>query len=100
MVERMNSQIRGLTMATKNANDGIALIRTVENALVEVSGMLQRMRELAVQSANATNSATERAFANNELNQLPARDLSRSRPTPGITVPRYSTAPSRPRLCR
>jgi flagellin len=70
MVERMNSQIRGLTMATKNANDGIALIRTVENALVEVSGMLQRMRELAVQSANATNSATERAFANNELNQL------------------------------
>jgi len=70
MVERMNSQIRGLTMATRNANDGIALIRTVENALVEVSGMLQRMRELAVQSANATNSATERAFANNELNQL------------------------------
>ena len=47
MIERMNSQIRGLTMATKNANDGIALIRTVENALVEVSGMLQRMRELA-----------------------------------------------------
>jgi flagellin len=70
MVERMNSQIRGLTMATKNANDGIALIRTVENALVEVSGMLQRMRELAVQSANATNSATERAFADNELNSL------------------------------
>jgi len=70
MVERMNSQIRGLTMATKNANDGIALIRTVENALVEVSGMLQRMRELSVQSANATVSATERAAANNELNQL------------------------------
>lgn len=70
MVERMNSQIRGLTMATKNANDGIALIRTVENALVEVSGMLQRMRELAVQSANATNSATERSFADNELNSL------------------------------
>ncbi len=70
MVERMNAQVRGLQMATKNANDGIALIRTVENALVEVSGMLQRMRELAVQSANATNSATERAFANNELNSL------------------------------
>ena len=70
MVERMNAQIRGLTMATKNANDGIALLRTVENALVEVSGMLQRMRELAVQSANATNSATERAFADNELNSL------------------------------
>jgi flagellin len=70
MVERMTTQIRGLTMATKNANDGIALIRTVENALVEVSGMLQRMRELAVQASNATNSATERAFADNELNQL------------------------------
>jgi flagellin len=70
MVERMNSQIRGLTMATRNANDGIALIRTAENALVEVSGMLQRMRELAVQAANATNSDTERAFANNEINQL------------------------------
>jgi flagellin len=66
----MNSQIRGLTMATRNANDGIALIRTAENALVEVSGMLQRMRELAVQAANATNSDTERAFANNEINQL------------------------------
>tara|TARA_E500000178_G_scaffold63788_1_gene60725 strand:+ start:222 stop:2060 length:1839 start_codon:yes stop_codon:yes gene_type:complete len=70
MVERMNSQIRGLTMATKNANDGIALIKTAENALVEVSGMLQRMRELAVQSANATNTATERAFADDEITQL------------------------------
>ena len=70
MVERMNTQIRGLTMATRNANDGISLIRTVENALVEVSGMLQRMRVLAVQSANDTNTATERNFANNELNQL------------------------------
>jgi len=70
MVERMNTQIRGLTMATRNANDGIALIKTVENALVEVSGMLQRMRELAVQSANDTNTPSERAFANNEFNQL------------------------------
>ena len=70
MVERMNTQIRGLTMATRNANDGIALIRTVENALVEVSGMLQRMRELAVQSSSDTNTSSERAFANNEFNQL------------------------------
>lgn len=76
MVERMNSQIRGLQMATKNANDGIALIKTVENALVEVSGMLQRMRELAVQSANATNTATERNFSNNELTQL-QQEISR-----------------------
>ncbi len=70
IVERMNTQIRGLTMATKNANDGIALIKTVENALVEVSGMLQRMRELSVQASNDTNTATERAFANNEISQL------------------------------
>jgi len=70
MVERMTTQIRGLTMATRNANDGIALIKTVENALVEVSGMLQRMRELAVQSSSDTNTSSERAFANNEFNQL------------------------------
>ena len=76
MIERMNSQIRGLTMATKNANDGISLIRTTENALVEVSGMLQRMRELAVQAANATNSDSERSFANNEITQL-QKEISR-----------------------
>ena len=70
MVERMTTQIRGLTMATRNANDGIALIRTVENALVEVSGMLQRMRELAVQASSDTNTASARASANNEFNQL------------------------------
>jgi flagellin len=70
MVERMTTQIRGLTMATRNANDGIALIRTVENALVEVSGMLQRMRELSVQASSDTATATARASANNEFNQL------------------------------
>lgn len=70
MVERMTTQIRGLTMATRNANDGIALIRTVENALVEVSGMLQRMRELAVQASSDTKTASARASANNEFNQL------------------------------
>jgi flagellin len=70
MVERMTTQIRGLTMATRNANDGIALIRTVENALVEVSGMLQRMRELAVQASSDTNTSSARASANNEFNQL------------------------------
>jgi len=70
IVERMNTQIRGLGQATRNANDGIALIKTVENALVEVSGMLQRMRELAVQAANDTNTATERAFADNEVSSL------------------------------
>ena len=70
IVERMNTQIRGLGQATRNANDGIALIKTVENALVEVTGMLQRMRELAVQSASDTYTATERAFADNEVASL------------------------------
>ena len=76
IVERMNTQIRGLNQATRNANDGIALIKTVENALVEVSGMLQRMRELAVQAANDTNTATERAFADNEITSL-QKEISR-----------------------
>ena len=70
IVERMNTQIRGLGQATRNANDGIALIKTVENALVEVTGMLQRMRELSVQSASDTYTATERAFADNEVASL------------------------------
>ena len=70
IVERMNTQIRGLNQATRNANDGIALVKTVENALVEVTGMLQRMRELAVQSASDTYTATERAFADNEVASL------------------------------
>ena len=70
IVERMNTQILGLGQATRNANDGIALIKTVENALVEVTGMLQRMRELAVQSASDTYTATERAFADNEVASL------------------------------
>ena len=76
IVERMNSQIRGLGQATRNANDGIALIKTVENALVEVSGMLQRMRELAVQASNDTNTSTERAFADNEVTSL-QKEISR-----------------------
>ena len=70
IVERMTTQIRGLGQATRNANDGIALIKTVENAIVEVSGMLQRMRVLALQAANDTNTASARAFANNELSSL------------------------------
>src|SRR5438128_11094628 len=58
--ERMNSQVRGLTVAARNANDGISLAQTAEGALGNVSNMLQRMRELAVQSSNATNSDADR----------------------------------------
>src|SRR5512133_1889668 len=56
--ERMNAQVRGLTVAARNANDGISLSQTAEGALSKIGDMLQRMRERAVQSANATNSAT------------------------------------------
>ena len=76
MVQRMNTQISGLKMATKNANDGIALVKTVETALTEVSGMLQRMRVLSLQAANDTNTASERGFAKQEITTLQA-EISR-----------------------
>ncbi|MEK6595707.1 MAG: flagellin, partial [Pseudomonadota bacterium] len=59
--ERMTSQIRGLNQAVRNANDGISLSQTAEGALGEIGNNLQRIRELAVQSANATNSVSDRA---------------------------------------
>lgn len=70
--ERMTSQIRGLNQATRNANDGISLSQTAEGALGEIGNNLQRIRELAVQSANATNSAGDRASLQAEAAQLTA----------------------------
>ena len=60
IAERMNTQVRGMNVAMRNANDGISLAQTAEGGLNEVGNMLQRMRELAVQSANGTNSASDR----------------------------------------
>lgn len=68
--ERMTSQIRGLGQAVRNANDGISLSQTAEGALGEIGNNLQRIRELAVQSANATNSASDRASLQAEAAQL------------------------------
>lgn len=68
--ERMTSQIRGLNQAARNANDGISLAQTAEGALGKVGDMLQRVRELAVQSANATNSNSDRVALNDEATQL------------------------------
>ena len=68
--EKMRGQIRGLDMATKNANDSISLIQTAEGALNETHSILQRMRELAVQSANDTNTAQDRAELQKEMDQL------------------------------
>ncbi|MFP5307408.1 MAG: flagellin [Gammaproteobacteria bacterium] len=68
--ERFTAQIRGLGQAQRNANDGISLAQTAEGALAQVTNNLQRVRELAVQSANATNSATDRAALQAEAAQL------------------------------
>jgi flagellin len=74
--EKMRGQIRGLDMASKNAQDGISLIQTAEGALNETHSILQRMRELAVQSANDTNTDTDRAELQKEVDQL-AEELTR-----------------------
>jgi flagellin len=68
--ERFTTQIRGMDQAARNANDGISLSQTAEGAMGEISNNLQRIRELAVQSRNATNSATDRAALNSEAQQL------------------------------
>ena len=67
---RLTSQIRGLNQAVRNANDGISLIQTAEGATEQVTNMLQRMRELAVQSSNDTNNSNDRSFLDKELQQL------------------------------
>ena len=68
--EKMRGQIRGLEMAQKNAQDGISLIQTAEGALNESHAILQRMRELAVQAASDTNTETDRAELQKEVDQL------------------------------
>jgi flagellin len=70
IANRMTSQIRGMDQAVRNANDGISLSQTAEGALSESTNLLQRMRELAIQSANATNSAGDRKSLQAEVNQL------------------------------
>jgi len=74
--EKMRGQIRGLNMAAKNAQDGISLIQTAEGALNETHAILQRMRELAVQAVNDTNTETDRAELQKEVDQL-SQELSR-----------------------
>lgn len=74
--EKMRGQIRGLNMASKNAQDGISLIQTAEGALTETHAILQRMRELAVQSANDTNVEVDRGEIQKEIDQL-AAELTR-----------------------
>ncbi|MDB5771601.1 MAG: flagellin, partial [Burkholderia sp.] len=68
--ERFTAQIKGLNQAVRNANDGISLAQTAEGGLGTAGDLLQRMRELAVQSANGTNSASDRASLQQEVSQL------------------------------
>ena len=68
--EKMRKQIRGLTQASLNAQDGISAVQTAEGALNEVQDMLQRMNELAVKAANGTNSEDDRSYIQNEIDQL------------------------------
>jgi flagellin len=74
--EKMRGQIRGLTQASRNAQDGISLIQTAEGALNESQAILQRMRELAVQSANDTNVGADRSAIQEEVNAL-AKEVNR-----------------------
>ena len=68
--QNMTSQIRGLNMAVRNVNDGINMMQTAEGAMIEQSNMLQRMRELAIQSMNGTYSNTQRGYLDKEFQQL------------------------------
>jgi len=68
--QNMTSQVRGLNQAVRNVNDGINQLQTADGALVETSNMLQRMRELAVQASNSTNSPSQRIYLNNEFSSL------------------------------
>jgi flagellin len=72
IADRMNSQVRGLSVASRNASDGISLAQTAEGALGTVGDLLQRMRELAVQSSNATNTQADRNSLDAEVTQLKA----------------------------
>jgi flagellin len=77
IAERMNTQIRGMNVAIRNANDGISLAQTAEGSLGKVGDMMQRMRELAVQSANGTNSEADRASLDQEYQAL-AQEATRT----------------------
>jgi len=76
IAERMNAQVRGMNVAQRNANDGISMSQTADGALAQVGNSLQRMRELAVQARNATNSSSDKDSLNKEFSQLQA-EISR-----------------------
>ena len=70
IADRMTSQVRGLNMAVKNVNDAMAVLSVADNAAGDITDMLQRMRELAIQAASDTNSAADRQYLQGEVNSL------------------------------
>jgi len=76
IAERMNTQVRGMNAAVRNANDGISMAQTAEGSMGKVADSLQRMRELAVQSSNATNSASDKDSLDKEFGEL-AKEIQR-----------------------
>jgi len=76
IAERMNAQVKGMNVAIRNSNDGISLAQTAEGALGKMADSLQRMRELAVQSANATNSSSDKDSLDKEFGEL-AKEIQR-----------------------
>src|SRR5471032_2466714 len=68
--ERMNAQVKGMNVAIRNSNDGISMAQTADGALAQVGDSLQRMRELAVQARNSTNSSSDKDSLNKEFSQL------------------------------
>ena len=93
---RMTAQVKGLDQAVRNANDGISLLQTAEGALIEVTNMLQRMRELAVQAANDTYTSSDRTSPNLEYSQLiqEINRVSQNAQWNGMTILNNTTAGS------
>src|SRR5207344_895409 len=77
IAERMNAQVKGMNVGIRNANDAISLAQTAEGAIGKITEMVQRMRELAVQSANATNTLADRTNLDSEFQALGA-EISRT----------------------
>lgn len=92
--EGLKSQVGGLTVAARNAQDGISVVQTAEGGLTETHSILQRMRDLAVQAGNDSNNEDSRAAITTEVGELRRPPASRSRPT--STASTCSTAPPAP----
>ncbi|NBY67637.1 MAG: flagellin FliC [Betaproteobacteria bacterium] len=97
IAERMTSQVRGMNVAIRNSNDGISLAQTAEGALGKSGELLQRMRELAIQSANATNSTSDKASLDTEYGEL-AKEVQRVFASTTFNGQRIISTDARPQI--